>query len=281
MLVKLGDEVTMRSIFAGTVCCFWLTSGMALAAGDTPESPKTPPDVGDEVIVLGKSWAEIRTQIQRAEEAVYSRFNEINSNDEFDIHCYRETLAGSRILHRVCESNAWRAAMAKMGAEYARALQGGPAIPVATYLAEGQSKNRLLAEEMKQLGMRDEVLRQDLWRLGNLEQGLSDLLRPGVRPFATAAVQQTADQGALPYDAALAADVRIGRKAWTHTLTHRTFTFAHLYGEVEHVAVACRGQQGQLQYEAGSEWTLPPDWRSCKLRVEAPFGTRFTLYEFE
>ncbi len=64
-------------------------------------------------------------------------------------------------------------------------------------------------------------------------------------------------------------------------MTHRTFTFAHLYGEVEHVTVACREQQGQLQYEAGSEWTLPADWQSCKLRVEAPLGTRFTLYEFE
>jgi hypothetical protein len=74
----------MRRIIAGTVCCFWLTCSMALAEGDGRESPKTPPDVGDEIIVLGKSWAEIRAQIQRAQEAVYDRFNEINSNDEFD-----------------------------------------------------------------------------------------------------------------------------------------------------------------------------------------------------
>ena len=231
--------------------------------------------------MLGKNWGEIRAQIQRAEQAVYDRFNEINSKDEFDIHCYREAQTGTRILRRVCESNAWRTAMEKMAAEIARAMQGGAAIPAAVYLAEGVSKNKLLAEEMKQLAGQDPVLRQDLWRLGNLEQGLTDLLRSGARPSATTAVQQTADQGVLPYDAALAADVRIGRKAWTHLLTHRTFTFAHLYGDIEHVAVACRGQEGQLRYEAGSEWTLPADWQSCKLRVEAPFGTTFTLYEFE
>ena len=167
--------------------------------------------------------------------------------------------------------------MSKMGSEIVR---GSPGL-AAMYLAQGHAKNRVLADEMKQLGTQDPVLRQDLWRLGNLEQGLSDLLKSGVRPSATTGVQQTADQGALPYDAALAADVRIGRKAWTHALTHRTFTFAHLYGEIEHVAAACRGQEGQLQYAAGSEWTLPADWQSCKLRVEAPFGTSFTLYEFE
>jgi hypothetical protein len=248
-----------------------------LSPRDAAGSPNAPPDVGDEIIVLGKNWAEIRAQIQRAEEAVYSRFNEINSNDEFDIHCYKEAPIGTRILHRTCESNAWRTAMAKMGGEI---MRGSPGL-AAMYLGQGQTKNRILADEMKQLGMQDSVLRQDLWRLGNLEQGMGDLQRSGARLSATTAVQQTADQGALPYDAALAADVRIGRKGWTHPLTHRTFTFAHLYGEIEQFAVACRGQQGQLLYEAGSEWTLPADWQSCKLRVEAPFGTRFTLYEFE
>lgn len=273
----------MKRIIAGTVYCLWLTSSMALAESAAPESPKAPPDVRDEIIVLGKSWGEIRAQVQRAEEAVYDRFNEINSNDEFDIYCYKEAPTGTHILHRTCESNAWRTALSKMGSEIMRGSAGSAGSPglAAMYLAQGQSKNRLLADEMKQLGMQDPVLRQDLWRLGNLEQGLSDLLRSGVRPAKTTAVQQTADEGALPYDAALAADVHIGRKAWTHTLTHRTFTFAHLYGEMEHVAVACGGQEEQLQYEAGSEWTLPADWQSCKLRVEAPFGTSFTLYEFE
>lgn len=271
----------MRRSIAGTVCCFCLTCGAALAEGETNRSATAPPNVGDEIIVLGRSWGEIRAQIQRAEKAVYDRFNEINSNDEFDIHCYLETLTGSRMVHRVCQSNAWRTAMAKMGEEIARSMQSGPTALAIVYLAEGQSKNRLMAEEMKQLARRDEELAQDLWRLANLEQGLSDLQRSGRRAFATTAAQQTADQGALPYDAALAADVRIGRKPWTHTLMHRTFTFAHVYGDIEHVAVACRGQQEPLQYEAGSEWTLPADWQSCRLRVEAPPGTRFTLYEFE
>jgi hypothetical protein len=271
----------MRRIIAGAVFGLSLMCGTALAEGAAGGSTKTPLEVADEIIVLGKSWGEIRAQIQRAEEAVYDRFNEINSNDEFDIHCYREAPIGTRILQRLCESNAWRTAVAKMGEEFVRSMQGGFAAPTAVFLAEGQTKNRLLAEEMKQLAVQDPVLRQNLWRLGNLEQGMRDLLRSGTRPGATAGAQQTAAEGALPYDAALAADVRIGRKAWTHPLTHRTFTFAHVFGEIEQIAVACRGEQGQLQYEAGSEWTLPADWRSCTLRADAPNGTTFTLYEFE
>ena len=73
----------------------------------------------------------------------------------------------------------------------------------------------------------------------------------------------------------------IGRKPWTHALTQRTFTFAHVYGEIEQIAVECGEQTEPLQYETGEEWTLPEDWQACKLRVEASRGTTFTLFEFE
>ena len=39
--------------------------------------------------MLGKSWGEIRTQIHRAEELVYDRFNEINRRSSLrtKVHC--------------------------------------------------------------------------------------------------------------------------------------------------------------------------------------------------
>jgi len=263
-------------------CCSVLLCGAAVAApssGDESGS-KAPPVVGDEIIVLGKNWGEIRAQIQRAEQAVYDRFNDINSNDEFDIHCYRETLPESRMVHRACESNATRNALAKIGEGTLRAMQGTPSVPAAVFVAEMQYKNKLLANEMKELGAQDAELKQALWRLGNLEHSSRNLQQSSRRP-ATASVQQTADQGTLPYGAALAADVRIARKPWTHTLTHRTFAFAHVYGAIQSVEVRCKEQTEQLVYEAGGEWTLPEDRRACDLRVQAPRGTAFTLYEFE
>lgn len=71
--------------------CSILLCGGALAQGtDSEKSASTsPPSVGDEVIVLGKSWGEIRTQIHRAEELVYDRFNEINRRSSLrtKVHC--------------------------------------------------------------------------------------------------------------------------------------------------------------------------------------------------
>jgi hypothetical protein len=176
---------------------------------------------------------------------------------------------------RVCESNSWRKALAKIGEAVARGW------PPQEFLAEGIHENQLLAGEMKQLAVQDEELRTDLWRLANLEQGLHDLQRSTAGRPKTTSVQQTSDQGALPYGAALAADVRIGRRTWSHSLTQRTFTFAHVYGDIQSLEIKCREQTQQLQYEAGAEWTLPPDWQGCDLSVAAPRGTTFTLFEFE
>jgi hypothetical protein len=72
-----------------------------------------------------------------------------------------------------------------------------------------------------------------------------------LRRAATTAVQRTADEGALPYDAAVAADVRIGRKPWTHTLTQRTFTFAHVYGEIQQIAIEPWLEQGGARGNRG------------------------------
>jgi hypothetical protein len=49
---------------------------------------------------------ELRIDIERAAEAVFARFNEINSTDDFDIHCRLEKVYG--LLRRSCMSNSWR-----------------------------------------------------------------------------------------------------------------------------------------------------------------------------
>lgn len=259
-----------------------LICGVALAqpsegAGSSADASPAP---DDEIIVLGKSPAEIRAQVRLAEQAVYDRWNAINSTDDYDIHCREEALTGSNVLRHVCQANFWRKAEARSGTEVTRALQGGSSINPAELLAEALYRRRLMTEEMKQLARKDDELAKDLWRLGNLEQALGATVRSQSR-FATTSAEQTANEGTLPYDAALAADVRIGRKPWSHTLTQRTFTFAHVNGEIRSVEVKCPGHTEELQYEAGAEWTLPGDWGACDLRVEAPRGTTFSLFEFE
>lgn len=50
----------------------------------------------EEVVVLGKALAELRFRIERAEDEAYARFNEVNSDDRFDIRRSRKRGARAR-----------------------------------------------------------------------------------------------------------------------------------------------------------------------------------------
>src|SRR5690606_2306755 len=193
-------------------------------------------EVDEEVVVRGRSRAMLRAQIELAEEAVFARFNEINSNDEFDIHCRRVMVTGSNIPRRVCEPNFWRYVHRRAGEETVRALQRSAALPTEMFLAEGLYKYQLLEEEMRRLVAEDEELQRSLSRLLTL----TEAERGGELPpsfLSTVSVQERAGETELPYDAALRTSVRIGRDPWSYTLAERTFTIAHVYGEIRRVEV--------------------------------------------
>jgi hypothetical protein len=261
----------------------WLAGGGTRARAqeddDATSGRAAAPKVDDEIVVRGRNYGFMREQIRIAEQAVYDRFNDINSSDDFDISCRREALTGSRILRRVCQAKFWRDAQADAGQAAARMMQGGAAVNPAVFLAEALHKRALLEDEFRKLATQDAELQDALVRLATLQTVLSSGKIPPL-PKHTAAAARSNDQG-LPYDAAAIVDVRIGRDAWRHTLGHRTFTIANVYGEVRSVDALCEGGEETLTYEAGVEWTIPDDWGSCNLSVEAPRGTTFSLYEFD
>lgn len=273
------------------LCCAGFIEAAALgqaesdgagAAADAPAgaAAESQTPVDEEIIVRGQSRAILRFEIQQAEQAVFDRFNEINSNDEFDIHCRREQLTGSHIPRRVCQANFWRDAQAVAGQETVRGLQGSASFDAQQFLSEAIYKRHLLEKEIRRLAKEDDEFMQALTRLANLTQAMQTRELPP-ELSATASRDATPSEGPLPYDASLKTDVRMGRKPWSHALRQRTFTIANVYGEIRSVDVECRGRKERLQYEAGAEWTLPDDWQGCDLRVEAPVGTTFSLYQFE
>jgi hypothetical protein len=58
----------------------------------------------DEAIVRGKKIkaAELRKQMVELEDQFFARYNELNDQDEFDVHCHQEAKIGSRLLRRTC-----------------------------------------------------------------------------------------------------------------------------------------------------------------------------------
>ena len=134
----------------------------------------SPPSVAEieEVIVPGRTPENLRVEIERVEVAVYERFNALNSNDEFDIHCLSQAPTGSNIPLRTCAPNfvirAESHAASKMLTD-GRGRAGNNNDP-AEHEKRMKEKSRELTEEMQRIAREDEQLLRDLMRLDELKQ---------------------------------------------------------------------------------------------------------------
>jgi hypothetical protein len=68
-----------------------------------------------------------------------------------------------------------------------------------------------------------------------------------------------------------------GKPLWYYKPARRTFSFANLSGNVESFEARCENQRIQGAVEAGTEWTLAPEWGSCRVFV---FGDDEATFEF-
>lgn len=128
--------------------------------------------VTEEVIVRGQTPAALRIQIELAEEAVYDRFNAINSTDEFDIHCEEVAFTGSRMLTRFCQPNFWHATEENIAYETVRLLQGSAfSMPTGVFRGEAHYKRQQMREEMERLAREDEEFLDALRHLYSLTIG--------------------------------------------------------------------------------------------------------------
>lgn len=129
----------------------------------------------EEVVVKGRmSRAALRVQIELAEEAFFERFNEINSHDDFDIHCKREVQLGSRIPKRVCRPKFWHDASARIARETLAGMQGSAFAGNTQHdIAMAHMKEQRLQEEIRELVNEDAELRDRLARVTALQEEYS------------------------------------------------------------------------------------------------------------
>ena len=83
--------------------CLFVVVGLAapVLAQEAASTPQAA-DAVDEVIVPGSRPENLRVEIERLERVVYERWNALNSNDEFDIHCLDSEPTGSNITQTRC-----------------------------------------------------------------------------------------------------------------------------------------------------------------------------------
>jgi hypothetical protein len=134
----------------------------------------------DEVIVRGQTPPALRLEIERAEDAVFARFNAITSNHEFDIHCELEKATGTRIPQRVCGPVFLHEAQARSGRDVVLTLQGfSGADTEQIYVGQAAYEYKLLDAEMRKLAGRDEEFFAALQHLVELRQAAQEAAKAG------------------------------------------------------------------------------------------------------
>lgn len=100
--------ITQRCLITLALCTSWLAAAPVIAANDelvtTFDDAVTEAEeqVLDEVIVSGMSLRQMRDAIVAAEQRFYDLYNELNQEDDFDIHCHERAALGTRIKRREC-----------------------------------------------------------------------------------------------------------------------------------------------------------------------------------
>jgi len=272
------------------------------ACGAEPGAPAASNDreAPEEFIVTAKALQDLRLKIRLAEDEVYARFNDVNSDDSHDIHCYDRISTGSHVPRRLCVSNAWRAADDAIAQLVVRGLQsaanpqptgttasGQPGAPAvvgysggspAQYRSNQLRTERLVLKELSQLANEDPALHDAMVRAGQAYQALETVT--GSRPEWTLYREVQAGEDGLPFGAKRLVEVRVGQVAWNHALTSHTFTIGSVAGRIRDLRVRCGKLDEKLEYKEEVDWTLPESWGDCSLAVSAKRGTTFALYEF-
>lgn len=73
-------------------------------SSDTVEKDVDLEFIDEIVVVEQKSVSQLRTELNKADDRVFSLYNERNSIDSLDMICKKETRIGSQIKYRVCKS---------------------------------------------------------------------------------------------------------------------------------------------------------------------------------
>lgn len=130
--MRRGSAASVGCLLAGFLLLLPAAAGRASEASPSSEAaassttalvvdPESDADELDEVIVRGTRLWQLREAIVEAEDRFYARYNELNKNDDFDIHCRREAPIGTRLKKRICRISFFEDAQA----EYARVFVTG------------------------------------------------------------------------------------------------------------------------------------------------------------
>src|SRR6185503_728620 len=154
-----------------TLCLALLLGLGASALGQEVAAPQRSSEL-EELIVSGRRPENLRVEIERLENAVYERFNALNSSNEFDVHCFEQAPTGSNIPVRTCAPNFVTRTESHAGETMVRdgRDKAGNNNNPAEQRMNMERKNREFVEEIQRVARADEQLLRGLARLDELKQ---------------------------------------------------------------------------------------------------------------
>lgn len=98
--------MTSKTILLALIPSALLSSGPLWAQSTAPAADDSRSDASssdvEEVIVRGRRMSDFRSALEMARVRVYDLFNDLNSDDAFDVHCQHEAATGTRMRQHIC-----------------------------------------------------------------------------------------------------------------------------------------------------------------------------------
>jgi len=123
----------------------------------------------EEITVIGeRSFNSLRINLEIVEESLYSTYNDLNIDDDFDIHCRKSNYTHTRIQEQRCMPEFLEIAIAENAQDYRRGLD--ILLTENDLRAHNQAKFQQLETEMLRLAQGHEALMGMLLEFARLEQ---------------------------------------------------------------------------------------------------------------
>ena len=148
-----------------------------------PESSDETTQVMEEVIVRGnRSLSRLRLELDAARERAYDTFNRINSDDEFNVKCGRESRNGMLVPQFRCTpqfvSDVTREAVAGFRHTYLSPAQGTRGMmEYLSYMSPVAAKYRMLNDEIMRLAGENEEFRESILDWSRLQSEYEEARR--------------------------------------------------------------------------------------------------------
>ena len=131
-----------------------------------------PQESADELVVTGQRLSELRVEVQDARKRAYDIFNELNSDNDFDVHCGNQTKVFSHAKVFVCSAQFEKRIEAQAAREYLGGLlvscRGDAGVTQeCMFSAEGQRAIARAAGAESPLGGKRQQLNEEIVRLAN------------------------------------------------------------------------------------------------------------------